>query len=148
MKVFFFGSKSLTNIWAGIGSGLWAVSESKDTQARITKSLAMRVGSLGVLYCTEVHSFTTPFIVYSKPDPNKVVNDIWPEKWRLPFKIHPLGTPHRLLHMDKAKEILPILKSSNVSSVSAALNITGTTVFVPKDLTTKDWEIFIKYLAS
>jgi hypothetical protein len=150
MEVFFFGSKTLTNIWAGIGAELWAVSESQpqDMQARITKSASMRIGSLGVLYCTEVHSFTTPFVVYSRPDADRVVTDVWPERWRLPFKIHPLGSPHRLLHMDKAKDILPILKNSTVSSVSAALNITGTTVFVSKEISAEDWEIIMQHLAS
>lgn len=66
MELFSFASNNLVNIWAGIGAGLWAVAEtsSSDMKARITKSRRMTIGSLGILYCNETHSFTTPFLVY------------------------------------------------------------------------------------
>lgn len=97
MELFCFASNNLTNIWAGIGAGLWAVAETSesDMKARVTKSCRMKIGSLGVLYCSETHSFTTPFLVYSEPDPIRVVTDVWPERWRLPFRIHALGNPTR-----------------------------------------------------
>jgi hypothetical protein len=82
MELFCFASKNLTNIWAGIGARMWAVAEtsSSDRQSRITKSKRMRVGALGLLYCNETHSFTTPFLVYSKPEPEKIIIDVWPER--------------------------------------------------------------------
>jgi hypothetical protein len=107
----------------------------------------MKVGALGLLYCNETHSFTTPFLVYSEPDPEKVIADIWPEKWRLPFRIHPLGNPSRQIHMDEAKKRWPILINSSAASVSAAMNITGTTVFVPVEITTEDWAVVVSDLA-
>jgi len=129
---------------------MWAVAETSesDMRGRITKSKRMTVGSLGILYCNETHSFTTPFLVYSEPNPEKVIDDIWPEKWRLPFRIHPLGDPSRQVHMDNAKKSWPILKKSSAASVSAAMNITGTTVFVPVQISSDDWAAIINDLAT
>jgi len=149
MELFCFASKNLTNIWAGIGANLWAVAQTSDSdmRARITKSQKMRVGSFGLLYCNEVHSFTTPFIIYTMPDPIKKIDNIWPEKnWRLPFSIHPLGNPTKQLHKDKAKERWPILIKSKLESVSAAMHITGTTVFVPVIIASEDLEIILQDL--
>jgi hypothetical protein len=150
MELFCFASKNLTNIWAGIGAQMWAVAETSptDMKGRITKSKRMKVGSLGLLYCNETHSFTTPFLVYSEPDPDRVVSDVWPEKWRLPFRIHPLGTPARQIHMDAAKTKWPILKSVGAGGVSAAMNITGTTVFVPTEISADDWALILSDLSA
>lgn len=150
MELFCFASKNLTNIWAGIGASMWVVAETSptDMKARITKSNRLKVGSLGLLYCNETHSFTTPFLAYSKPDPEKVVADVWPEKWRLPFRIHPLGTPVRQLHMDAAKTKWPILKNVGAGGVSAAMNITGTTVFVPIEISGDDWALILADLSA
>ncbi|MEX0735152.1 MAG: hypothetical protein WD051_11055 [Steroidobacteraceae bacterium] len=150
MELFCFASNNLTNIWAGIGAGKWAVAETKpaDTRARVTKSKRLKIGSLGLLYCKETHSFTTPFLVYSEPDPDQVVTDIWPERWRLPFRIHPLGSPQRQVRMDDAKARWPTLKKSQAPSVTAAMNITGTTVFVPREITPDDWAMILTDLAS
>ena len=147
LELFLFPSKNVTNIWAGIGAGRWAVSETSpaDMQSRITKSKRMRVGSLGLLYCSENQCFTTPFIVYSEADPKEVVTDVWPEKWRLPFRIHPLGNPTRLVHKDDAKKRWPVLQACN--NITEALNITGTTVFVPSTIAQEDWELILKELA-
>jgi len=150
MELFCFASKNITNIWAGIGARMWAVAETSptDMKARITKSKRMKVGSLGLLYCNQTHSFTTPFLVYSTPDPEKIVTDIWPEKrWRLPFRIHPLGSPAKQLHMDEAKKKWDILKSVGPGGVSAAMNITGTTVFVPSDISIDDWALILEDLS-
>ena len=149
MELFCFASYNLTNIWAGIGAQMWAVAETSpsDMKARITKSKRMKVGALCLLYCNETHSFTTPFFVYSEPDPEKVIADIWPEKWRLPFRIHPLGNPSRQIHMDEAEKKWPILVSRDAASVSAAMHITGTTVFVPVEITTEDWARVVGDLA-
>ena len=78
MELFCFASKNLVNIWAGIGAGMWAVAETSptDMKARFTKSKRMKVGSLGLLYCNETHSFTTPFLVYSQTDPEAVIRNI------------------------------------------------------------------------
>jgi hypothetical protein len=149
MDLFCFASYSLTNIWAGIGAGLWAVKETSesDMKVRITKSRRMTVGSIGVLYCNDTHSFTTPFLVLSEPELDRAVTDIWPERWRLPFRIHAFGNPTRQVHKDKASSKWPVLKKTTASSISAAMNLTGTTVFVPKEIAAEDWALIITDLA-
>ena len=126
---------------------MWAVSEtsSADMQSRITKSKRMRVGSLGLLYCSENQCFTTPFIVYPEADPKRVVEDVWPERWRLPSASTPLGNPTRLVHIDDAKKRWPVLQACN--NITEALNITGTTIFVPSTIAQEDWELILKELA-
>jgi hypothetical protein len=129
---------------------LWAVNETSptDMKARITKSKRMTVGSAGLLYCKETHSFTTPFLVYSAPDPVREVTDVWPEKWRLPFRIHPLGTPAQQVCADTAKATWSVLKNVGQGGVSAAMNITGTTVFVPVEITSDDWARILMALTA
>ncbi len=148
MELFCFASKGPTNIWAGIGARMWAVAETSptDMKARITKSKRMTVGSLGILYCNETHSFTTPFVVISVPDPIKVVNDVWPEHWRLPFAIHPLGNPSRQVAAATAKQKWSVLANVGAGGVSAVMNITGTTVFVPVTVSADDWALILSDL--
>ncbi len=64
-----------------------------------------------VAYCTETHSFTTPFIATSGADPHAVIKDIWPKHWVLPFSIHPLGNLQKQVPADLAKVLWPILKN-------------------------------------
>ena len=148
MELFCFASNSLTNIWAGIGSKTWAVAETSpsDMKARITKSKRMKIGSLGIIYCNQTHSFTTPFLVVSAPDPVRKIEDIWPEHWRLPFAIHPLGNPSRQVHADIAKQKWAVLANVGAGGVSAAMHITGTTVFVPIDISIDDWAAMLSDL--
>lgn len=151
MKLFTFASRNEKNIKLGFDSKLWAVATVSFSAmaARITKAEKyMEVGDCGLLYSNITHSFTVPFIVRSKADPNRVVTDIWPEPWRLPFSIEPLGDPSRQVHMHSAQSRWPILRNSTQSSVSAAMNFTGTTVFVPKVITQEDWDIVLHDLAT
>jgi hypothetical protein len=108
----------------------------------------MTVGSAGVLYCTEAKSLTTPFLVYSAPDDTRVVTDVWSECWALPFRIHPLGTPNRLFYKDDAMAELDVLKDSGTNNISQALPIPAVTAFSSKDISTGDWAIILKHLAS
>jgi hypothetical protein len=148
MELFCFASKNLTNIWAGIGARMWAVAETSpsDMKARITKSKRMKVGSLGVLYCNETHAFTTPFVVVSEPNAVEVVSNVWSESWRLPFAIHPLGNPTRQVDSAAAKQRWGVLANVGAGGVSAAMNITGTTVFVPVEVSADDWAIILSDL--
>lgn len=92
-----------------------------------------------------------PFIASSTADPQIVVRDIWPDHWVLPFSIRPLGDPRRQVKMDDAMARWPILirkqEEQDIKSVTAALNITGATVFSPTDITEEDWEIILADLA-
>ena len=152
MELFCFASRNVDNIWRGVRANRWAVATVSGPQmrSRITKAQRyLAPGCRGLLYCNPWHSFTTPFIVTSKADPHAVVVDIWPEPWVLPFSIQPLGDPRRQVHMRDAWEHWPVLKSRRLryASVSAAMNITGTTVFVPVDITEDDWNIILSDLA-
>jgi hypothetical protein len=127
---------------------MWAVAETSpaDMKARVTKSKRMKVGSLGILYCNETHSFTTPFVVVSEPNETKVVSDVWPESWRLPFSVHPLGNPTRQVDSTTAKKKWAVLANVGAGGVSAAMNITGTTVFVPVEVSADDWALMLSDL--
>jgi hypothetical protein len=145
MELFCFPSKNLTNIWAGIGARMWAVAKTKNMQARITKSKRMKVGSLGLLYCNETHSFTTPFLVYSEPDPEKSITNVWLGTWYLPFNIHPLGNPTRQVSKDTAKLEWPVLKNSR--NVPKDMNIPGMMIFTPKEISPDDWALILSSLS-
>jgi len=148
MRLFVFSSKNLTNIWAGIGSRTWAVAERDDSgmKALITKAKGMPIGSIGIFYCSETQSLTTPFLVYSHIDESHKVTNIWSNEWVLPFKIHPLGNPDKQLSKDEAMEILPILKASEKTNITHILPISAMQLFTPKDISEKDWEILLEKL--
>jgi len=111
IDVYCFTSSNLTNIWAGIGAGLWAVSEvgSKDMETRKTKSLEMPIGAYGLLYCAATHSFTTPFKVTSEVQ-WKEIKGVWPEAWWLPFGITALGTPKYQLTTKEMTALVEVMK--------------------------------------
>jgi len=112
IDLFCFASSSLTNIWAGVGARRWAVREpstSAGMKGHVTKSKRMTVGSFGLIYCGETHSFSTPFIVTSPPEEGVVENNIWAGSWVLPFSIYPLGNPSKQVSSDVAKEKWDVL---------------------------------------
>ncbi len=150
MEVFVFASKNLTNIWAGIGARLWAVSHGGDAVmelGRKTKSQNMRIGSFGILSCNETHALTTPFIVYSKPDLHLTVENVWSEKWVLPFRIFPLGSPRWQLDKDEAKRVLPIFKRTGATNFGKIFHVQALTAFSPTKIEQEDWELLISRLA-
>lgn len=152
MQLFCFASRNAENIQRGIRAKMWAVSTVGDSVMRSRRTKAERYfgpHAKGVLYCNPTHSFTMPFIATSKADPDQVVADVWPEPWVLPFSIQPLGDLRRQLHKDEAAKRWPILfhRMAHMASVSAALNITGTTVFVPTEITEEDWGAILRDLA-
>jgi len=151
MDIFVFSSKNLTNIWAGIGAKLWAVAEreqSASAMGRERKSQNMLVGSFGALYCVETHALTTPFIVYSKPDKERVIDNVWPEKWVLPFRIFPLGTPELQLKSDDAKKLLPVFKRTGETNFGNVFFVQAITAFSATKIDVTDWEILMERLAT
>ncbi len=147
MQLFCFASRSLRNIVLGVQHRLWAVATLTNAQsmaARVTKAdRNLFVGAVGLLYCNPTHSFTVPFLVKSRADLRAVVTDVWPEPWRLPFAIEPLGDPTVQLPAREATERWPFLagRMGPKGGVSAAMNITGTTVFVPVPISGEDWKL-------
>ena len=148
MNLFCFASRNVKNIQIGIENQLWAVATLLNQQAmaaRATKAHKyLKPGDYGLLYCNPLHSFTTPFIVRSYADPHRVVTSVWPEGWALPFKIQTLGNLSRQITAEEAEKRWPIVKKrmeriNRRGGVSAAMNLTGTTVFVPTDISQEDW---------
>lgn len=154
MELFCFASRNLRNIELGVRHQMWAVATLLNVSAMAARASKaekyLYPGALGLLYCNPRHSFTVPFIVRSKADQIKVVSDIWPESWRLPFKIEPLGDPSRMVSAEHAKTHWPVVKQrlGPKGGVSAAMNLTGTTVFVPVPITPADWATICDDLGS
>lgn len=151
MELFCFASRNEENILRGHAAGLWAVATvgGSQMQGRITKARRyLKVGSRGLLYCASSHSFTVPFLVESPADPSAVVTDVWPEAWVLPFKIKPLGDPSRKVPAGSAKLLWPYLQArpDMHGGVTAAMNATGTTAFVPIHASEEDWTIILRDL--
>jgi hypothetical protein len=86
-------------------------------------------------------------LILSKPAADEVIDNVWPEPWTLPFRIHPLGTPRRQLHKDRLESTLPSLRDGS-RQWNHVLLITPVTVFVPSERYTiptgrfsfKSWE--------
>lgn len=154
MELFCFASRNVKNISLGVQHQMWAVATLLNLGAMAARARKaekyLYPGALGLLYCNPKHSFTTPFIVRSKADQGRIVTDIWPEPWCLPFNIEPLGDPSRMVLAKEAKERWPIVKDrlGPRGGVTAAMNITGTTVFVPVTITPEDWAIICDDLAT
>jgi hypothetical protein len=155
MKLFCFASRSVENIVRGVKARRWAVATVSDSamKSRITKAEKYFVpGVHGLLYCEPTHSFTVPFIAASTADPRAVEKDIWPEPWVLPFDIRPLGDLSRQVKADSAMIRWPILirrrEERGIKSATAALNVTGATVFSPTEITEEDWTIILDDLAT
>ncbi len=153
MNLFCFASRNLENIRRGIVARRWAVSTASDSTNRGRRTKAARYfspGDRGLLYCEQTHSFTTPFIVESKADPDIVVKHVWPEPWVLPFSITPLGDLEKQLPGDAARMRWPLIERRwrGRGGVTAALNITGVTVFSPVSITEEDWRLILADLAT
>ena len=151
MNIYGFASDSLTNIWAGIGAGLWAVGASADasfSKGRLTKAAKMPIGAFGVLYCKETGSFTTPFVVYSHPDPTATISNIWSDPWVLPFKIKPLGNPTRSMTVAQMKVLLPSVAQKKIANpLTHLIRVQGNFAFQPSEISEADWMALIENLA-
>jgi hypothetical protein len=153
MDLFCFASRNEENILRGYRAKKWAVATvaNSQMQSRISKSRKyFHVGSKGLLYCAPTHTFTVPFTATSPADPHKVVTDVWPEPWVLPFSIEPLGSPSKRVHAESAKLRWPYLQRRPHlhGGVTAAMNATGVTVFVPVDISDEDWRLILGDLAD
>ncbi len=157
MDLFCFASKNEENIRLGIHHQMWAVAaqvHDATMTGRITKAdRYFFPGCVGLLYCKPLQAFTTPFVVESRADPVRVVHDIWPEPWRLPFKIKTLGSLSRTLPIASAAKRWPTLERrlkerAGRGGVPGSFNVTGTTVFVPVSITPEDWLLIQQDLAT
>lgn len=99
-----------------------------------------------MLYCVETQTLTTPFLVASNPDESVTVKNVWPEEWHLPFRIHPLGSPHRQMERAEIAQ-LPIVISSG-RQWNTVIRTQGQFVFQPTTINVDDWEMIFRRLAS
>ncbi|MDB5710096.1 MAG: hypothetical protein JWL96_2166 [Sphingomonas bacterium] len=149
MNIYAFASRSRTNIWAGIGRGLWAVSHSphpSTNKGRATKAAKMPIGSFGLIYCSENQTYNTPFVVLGAVHPTLVIADVWPEPWILPFEIRALGNPSRAVRREEMYDLLPSLKAGPSLSVDDLLEIKGVQAFNASTITEADWAALFEAL--
>lgn len=151
MDIYVFASNTLTNIWAGVGAGLWAVAPSEagspQEKGRITKARKMPVGALGILYSSTDRTLTVPFVVQSRPDERNEVTHIWPERWVLPFEIKPLGSPHKRLSIAEAKACLPSFQVKPEPPFNNVFRVRADFAFQTSQILSADWSVLIEKLA-
>lgn len=146
--IYVFSSESLTNVWAAVGAKLWAVSKAQGTNAsNITKSQKLKVGEFGIFYVKQTKSFTTPFMVRSRPYKRKIINNVWTDSWYLPFSIVPLGSPHVSILARDLNKILPSLVSSKMNW-DQILFVSPNTVFAKAKISGEDWAVLIEKLVK
>ena len=146
--VYVFSSENLTNVWAAVGARLWVVSEAQGTNAsNITKSQKLKVGEFGIFYVKETKSFTTPFVIRSRPKKNGSVSNVWAATWYLPFSIVPLGSPHVSISARKLNTVLPSLVSSK-KNWDQLLSVSPNTVFASAKINAEDWAVLIEKLVD
>lgn len=152
MKLFCFASRSDDNIRRGVLAKRWAVATVSHPAmlSRIGKARKyFRPGDVGLLYSNTRHSFTVPFVVSSNVDTTEVVTDIWPEPWVLPFDITPLGNGCSAVSKEDARLRWTLFdRLPWKGSISATLNFTGTTVFVPTEITEQEWRFIVHDLGE
>ena len=149
MKLYAFASADLTNIWAGVGAQRWAVPLSKaesSNSGRATKAAKMLPGSAGILYSSEDKCFTSPFIVRTLAQADEIITHIWPREWTLAFEVRYIGSPHKRLSWDDAKNLLPSCKSG--TPLSKLIHVEPLTVFAASQIDEADWAVLIDRLAD
>ena len=146
MKLYVFSSYSRNNIWAGIGAKTWAVSlqQGKNKSIR-TKAEKVSVGSFGLFYCNS--QLTSPFMICSKPDQERIIPDIWPKQHSLPFSIFPFGTPDKKIYPSKLAFLLPSFKNK-ATDWKSFFHVQGITVFVESEINNMDWEVILTELSN
>lgn len=144
MNLYVFSSKSLNNIWAGIGANKWAV-QVCDIPNLKEKAMKMPLGALGLFYCSDskVQGFTTPFIVTKEVEYIHITN-IWEDEWMYPFGIKTFGNPNKVIHKNDIGILHKV--SSSPKYWNHVMGISPIEAFVPIEISIEDWEILIKRL--
>jgi hypothetical protein len=136
MDLFCFASRSLENIWLGVRARRWAVATVSNPQMRTRRTKAEKYlfpGSPGTALL-QPHSLVHCSIHRRiESGPPRCNRGYLARTMGVPFHINPLGDPRRQVPAEQAWQRWPILRrrQNRAGGVSAAMNITGTTVFVP-----------------
>lgn len=149
VSVYVFSSKSITNIWAGYGAQTWAVAIGSDTtnKGKATKAGKMPVGSFGILYCEPWKSFTVPFVTCTVPDPTRNEEEIWTDKWMLPFRFKPLANPRNRIAGNEILS-LPGAQARKISNYANYLTVQGNFAFQASIVDARDWQLIISKLVG
>ncbi|NEI73358.1 hypothetical protein GR212_27770 [Rhizobium lusitanum] len=147
VSVYVFSSKSITNIWAGYGAETWAVAIGSETtnKGKTTKAGKMPLGSFGILYCEPWKAFTVPFVTCSVPKQNETEEEIWADKWMLPFRFKPLGNPRNRIGGSEVLA-LPGARARNIGNYANYLTVQGNFAFQASTIDAQDWETIISRL--
>ncbi|WP_439631664.1 hypothetical protein [Shinella sp.] len=147
VSVYVFSSKSITNIWAGFGAGTWAVAIGAEAtnKGKTTKALKMPIGSFGLLYCEPWKAFTLPFVTCSVPQSGSFEEEIWAERWMLPFKFKALGTPRKTM---PGSEILELsgARERGLTNYANYLTVQGNFAFQASAIDANDWQTILSRL--
>jgi hypothetical protein len=126
---------------------MWAVSLNlASNKGTVTKSQKVKIGSLGILYCSMTQEFTTPFLTTSIPEPC-IVKDVWPEEWGLPFEISTLGSPKKRLAIQTLSAELPSVNRFG-KKWNQLLRVQPTFSFQPMEISTDDWAYLFERLRN
>jgi hypothetical protein len=147
VNVYVFSSKSITNIWAGFGASTWAVAIGSETtnKGKTTKAQKMPIGSFGLLYCEPWKAFTLPFVTCSVPEPGSFEEEIWAERWMLPFKFKALGTPRKTI---SGSDILDLsgARRRGLTNYANYLTVQGNFAFQASSIEADDWQTILSRL--
>lgn len=145
--IYCFSSNNQTNLWAGFGAKMWAVSDCdrKQMETRKTKSMNFPVGGFGLLYCSASKFFTMPFKIRTDVE-WRVVENIWPEPWAMPFGIEPFGSPALRLTIADAMKLLDCMKGK--STITDVFFIGGACNFTPSHIPDADWQVILEELTA
>jgi hypothetical protein len=138
MRLFCFASANRENIRRGIEARKWAVAN-VSPPAIAKARMHFGPGSLGLLYCSETHSFTTPFVATSTADPSARIDNVWLESWYLPFSIDPLGDLRRQV----SKELARVMWRPPLINY-----VPPRTIFSPIEIDDYDWQSIRSHLAN
>ncbi|WP_139225684.1 hypothetical protein [Paracidovorax konjaci] len=144
MEILVFSSSTQTNIWAGYGAECWAVSSKQAANASLrTRAQNIKLGKFGILYCVETKSVTMPFVVTSSADMSKVIANIWPQPWELPFNLKPIASPAKSIATSVLGGVLALAPGITWNKV---LHVGPSTAFAPSSLTDAQWSALISGL--
>ena len=146
-NLYAFSSESVTNLWAGVGAELWAVPKGASASTR-GKAAKVPVPSFGILYSSADHSLTVPFVILTRPDPERIETDVWHGPWAMPFRIKPLGTPRLMLSASEAKKVIPSFKRLATENFGKVFRVGGAYAFNRCDATSDDWAVLIDRLTA
>jgi hypothetical protein len=112
-----------------------------------SKAKKLPIGAFGLLYCAQTSVFTVPFVIRSRPDPNQTIHNVWPEPWKLPFQIVPLGTPHRQVSVRTLTDRLPRFRASS-KQWNHVFHVEPLTAFAASEINDGDWHLLFEALAE